>query len=640
MTTPERAEINRRNAAKSTGPRTPEGKNRSKFNALKHGMTAKTLVLPGEDAEAFQERIDAWTNDLQPRNDFERDLVVRAATVYWQLERADRADAARLTGIIHHAPAEEHRRQADQAAALGQRLFWDARYPLPLYPHAEWEYFHGRPRISCSDHADDPDQPARLLPQLEASAAGCRWLLDRWAELRALLDKGLSWQSSDKFKAIRLLGKQPLDAADDEEVAGVFLACHVIDPQQKDPFAELRSELTSDERRAYQRRLVGRRVEELRPQDQAQARAKLLALVDRASSRLDGLLKVHEQQAAANAAQEAARLSFDASPDGERLRRYQLSCGRSFFRAVDTFLKVRQTSEDPVEPTPAERADPDPVTSGIPPGDREGSTESVVQEHTTETAEIAQGSIETHELDDSLKELEQNGENDSIAENEKTREDDSTRETAATIKRNAGGQEENDSIAETSKHSEGTTETRTMANDQNEARADPGLAAPWDDGLLTASTRMIFQNEARTDSDPNFSSAAGLPIPPSLPAPTHSGMRRPSEAPPERRHPDWPREAAHERIGNSVTDVLPNRRGESELGSRINGPDSQVHPAHSRTNPGVLAHQRLQDRARSTNRAPTTNMESLHPPGGASRLRDPPPWEQRPNATRLRPSLE
>src|SRR3954447_14877453 len=83
-----RAEISRRNGSKSRGPRTPEGKDRSKFNALKHGMDAQTPVLPGEDAEAYRGRIDAWTADLRPRNDFEQFLVRQAARVSWQIERA------------------------------------------------------------------------------------------------------------------------------------------------------------------------------------------------------------------------------------------------------------------------------------------------------------------------------------------------------------------------------------------------------------------------------------------------------------------------------------------------------------------------------------------------------------------------
>src|SRR5437868_8840880 len=120
-----RAATSRRNGSKSAGPKTPAGKQRSKFNALKHGLSAKTLVLPGEDADAFQGRLDAWTHDLAPRNDLEHDLVGRAVQVSWQLDRAERAATARLTSLIRAAPDELALRQEDQAVALGQRLFHD-----------------------------------------------------------------------------------------------------------------------------------------------------------------------------------------------------------------------------------------------------------------------------------------------------------------------------------------------------------------------------------------------------------------------------------------------------------------------------------------------------------------------------------
>ena len=50
MASPAQLAANRRNAQKSTGPRTAEGKKRASLNALKHGMTAKTVVLPHESA--------------------------------------------------------------------------------------------------------------------------------------------------------------------------------------------------------------------------------------------------------------------------------------------------------------------------------------------------------------------------------------------------------------------------------------------------------------------------------------------------------------------------------------------------------------------------------------------------------------
>ena len=53
-------EANRRNCLKSTGPRTSAGKDRSRLNAVKHGARAETLVLPGEDPQALEERREAW----------------------------------------------------------------------------------------------------------------------------------------------------------------------------------------------------------------------------------------------------------------------------------------------------------------------------------------------------------------------------------------------------------------------------------------------------------------------------------------------------------------------------------------------------------------------------------------------------
>ena len=66
-TTPEeRAEISRRNSLRVRGLGAREGKRRSKMNAVKHGLTAATPVLPGEDPEAFRSRVGDWTDHLRP----------------------------------------------------------------------------------------------------------------------------------------------------------------------------------------------------------------------------------------------------------------------------------------------------------------------------------------------------------------------------------------------------------------------------------------------------------------------------------------------------------------------------------------------------------------------------------------------
>jgi hypothetical protein len=368
-TATDRAEINRRNAQKSTGPKTPEGKSRSRFNAVKHGMSAKTLVLPGEDPEALQQRVEAWTADLAPRNDVEQYLVDRAVLASWQLDRADRADTARLTQIIRTATADETLRQDEEAIALGARLFWDRRGPLELYPHYPLRdelLAERKPRVSFAGIADDPDDPARLVLRLESTAAGCRWLLDRWAELRELLEQDLLWQSPDRLKAIRLLGKQPMDAADDADVTAIYMACWVLDPRVKeiDAFDDVWNELLAGEANLFRRRLEGRHVEEFLPDDTGAAKALLLEIVGESTRRLEALSTAHRERAEADAGQQAARLSFDDSKEGERLRRFQTSCGRSLHKALDALLKIRRAS-DKAQARAAELADTGASDPGV-----------------------------------------------------------------------------------------------------------------------------------------------------------------------------------------------------------------------------------------------------------------------------------
>src|SRR3954470_13887939 len=67
MATQKQIEANRLNAQRSTGPRTPEGKAAVRLNALRHGMRARTVVLPGEDRQEFERLCDILEGEWQPR---------------------------------------------------------------------------------------------------------------------------------------------------------------------------------------------------------------------------------------------------------------------------------------------------------------------------------------------------------------------------------------------------------------------------------------------------------------------------------------------------------------------------------------------------------------------------------------------
>jgi hypothetical protein len=76
----------------ATGPRTPAGKARSSMNALAHGLTAKTPLLPGEDAGEFRRLVWGVVEDLAPVGPVQTELAHRAAVLMWRLRRVNDAE--------------------------------------------------------------------------------------------------------------------------------------------------------------------------------------------------------------------------------------------------------------------------------------------------------------------------------------------------------------------------------------------------------------------------------------------------------------------------------------------------------------------------------------------------------------------
>src|SRR5450756_1211025 len=99
MSSLKQIEANRRNALKSTGPTTPEGKERSRCNAVRHGLTAETVIAAlenWEDYEAFEAAVIA---DYDTESAVERELVLRLASVLWRLRRATGIETALFESV-------------------------------------------------------------------------------------------------------------------------------------------------------------------------------------------------------------------------------------------------------------------------------------------------------------------------------------------------------------------------------------------------------------------------------------------------------------------------------------------------------------------------------------------------------------
>jgi hypothetical protein len=88
MTSYRQIEANRRNALKSTGPKTEAGKQTSRCNAVRHGLTAETVLSAFEDAEDYEAFEAAIIADYDAQSAVERELVLRLASILWRLRRA------------------------------------------------------------------------------------------------------------------------------------------------------------------------------------------------------------------------------------------------------------------------------------------------------------------------------------------------------------------------------------------------------------------------------------------------------------------------------------------------------------------------------------------------------------------------
>jgi hypothetical protein len=88
MTSYRKIEANRRNALKSTGPKTEAGKQVSRCNAVRHGLTAETVLSALEDPEDYKAFEAAITADYDAQSAVERELVLRLVSILWRLRRA------------------------------------------------------------------------------------------------------------------------------------------------------------------------------------------------------------------------------------------------------------------------------------------------------------------------------------------------------------------------------------------------------------------------------------------------------------------------------------------------------------------------------------------------------------------------
>lgn len=127
MSSPLQIEANRRNSLKSTGPRTPQGKSASRFNALKSGIHAQANVIPGEDPAELEDLATGYHEQFQPATPMECFLVDTLIRADWQLRRLHRIEAQLWTHQVADSSATEplaeaYTRSLDPFTRLSRRI--------------------------------------------------------------------------------------------------------------------------------------------------------------------------------------------------------------------------------------------------------------------------------------------------------------------------------------------------------------------------------------------------------------------------------------------------------------------------------------------------------------------------------------
>jgi len=102
---------NQANARHSTGPKTWKGKAVIRLNALRHGLLTRDVVLPGEDAEGFEDLSNQVRANLSPVGPIEEFLVDRVVNAMWRLQRLARAETALFNWRVHGLKADRLTKQ-------------------------------------------------------------------------------------------------------------------------------------------------------------------------------------------------------------------------------------------------------------------------------------------------------------------------------------------------------------------------------------------------------------------------------------------------------------------------------------------------------------------------------------------------
>jgi hypothetical protein len=132
MATDSQINANRANAQSSTGPSSPEGKLKSSHNALKTGLTGRTILLPTDDVASYENFVEMLRQKYQPAEAYEQHLVQSIADTEWRLLRIPTLESGYYALGRHELAAECAHEANDQVRAVMLDALIDRTYKKDL----------------------------------------------------------------------------------------------------------------------------------------------------------------------------------------------------------------------------------------------------------------------------------------------------------------------------------------------------------------------------------------------------------------------------------------------------------------------------------------------------------------------------